>query len=254
MTGYPKLLAPIDHVEPVPRRIRATLGGALVLDTVSATYVWEHPYYPQYYIPLGDIAPGLLVDEGESEQTSRGTARRHALRVGEIERPGAALVYGDDAIASVAGMAHFDWPALDAWYEEEEQVFIHPRSPYTRVDALRSNRRIQVARDGHLLAESASPVMVFETGLPTRYYIARTDIDFTHLEPSETVTGCPYKGMTSAYWSFRDGQKIVPDLAWAYDFPTTALAQMAGMIAFYNERVDITLDGVPIDRPTTPFT
>ena len=95
----------------------------------------------------------------------------------------------------------FEWSALDAWFEEDEQVFVHPRDPYSRVDALRSKRRVRVELDGVVLADSASPVMVFETGLPTRYYVNRTDVRFENLIPSDTVTSCPYKGMTSAYWS-----------------------------------------------------
>jgi uncharacterized protein (DUF427 family) len=254
MADYPKTIAPLDHVEPVPRRIRATLDDMLVLDTTSARYVWEKPHYPQYYVPLDDVDRALLVAEEGSERTRRGSARRYGLRVGAHVRPGAVLVYDDDAIDGVAGMAHFEWDALDAWYEEDEQVFVHPRSPYTRVDALRSNRSIEIERDGIVLAEAGSSVMLFETGLPTRYYVSRTDVDFSHLVRTDTVTACPYKGQTSDYWAFRDGDKLIPDLAWSYDFPTAALTPIAGMIAFYNERVDIVLDGIALARPESPFT
>jgi uncharacterized protein (DUF427 family) len=139
----------------------------------------------------------------------------------------------------VAGCVRFEWDALDAWFEEDEEVFVHPRSPYTRVDALRSTRAVRIELDGVVLAESSSPVMVFETGLPTRYYLNRTEVNFEHLEPSDTVTACPYKGKTSGYWSVRSGEQLLPDLAWAYDFPTRQLLPIAGLIAFYNEKVDI---------------
>ncbi|HMH94245.1 MAG TPA: DUF427 domain-containing protein, partial [Streptosporangiaceae bacterium] len=139
------------------------------------------------------------------------------------------------------------------WYEEDEEVFVHPRNPYTRVDALRSTRTVRVELDGELLAESRSPVMVFETGLPTRYYLNRTDVNFEHLVPTDTVTACPYKGKTSGYWSVRAGGETHPDLAWAYDFPTRQLQPIAGLIAFYNEKVDISLDGTPLPRPKTHF-
>ena len=132
-------------------------------------------------------------------------------------------------------------------------MFVHPRDPYTRVDALRSNRRVRVELDGVVLADSASPVMVFETGLPTRYYVNRTDVRFEHLVPSGTVTSCPYKGMTSGYWSVRAGGTVHKDLAWAYDFPTRQLLPIAGLVAFYNEKVDTFLDGEPLDRPQTHF-
>ena len=133
----------------------------------------------------------------------------------------------------------FDWAALDTWLEEDEQVFVHPRNPYVRVDALRSTRNVRVELDGVLLGESASPIMVFETGLPTRYSINKTEIHFEHLLPTDTVTECPYKGTTSGYWSVRVGDVIYPDLAWSYEFPTRQLLPIAGLIAFYNEKVDI---------------
>jgi uncharacterized protein (DUF427 family) len=147
----------------------------------------------------------------------------------------------------------FEWSAFDAWYEEDEQVFVHPRDPYTRVDALRSTRRVRVESKGTVLAESSSPVMVFETGLPTRYYLNRTDVDFTHLVPSDTVTECPYKGVTSGYWSSQVGGVVHPDIAWTYDFPTRQLLPIAGLIAFYNEKVDLFLDGQKLQRPHTHF-
>ena len=142
---------------------------------------------------------------------------------------------------------------MDAWFEEDEQVFVHPRNPYTRVDALRSTRAVRVELDGVVLAESACPVMVFETGLPTRYYLNRTEANFDHLIPTQTQTACPYKGITSGYWSIRIGETVHPDLAWAYDFPTRQLQPIAGLIAFYNEKVDIFLDGELLDRPKTHF-
>jgi uncharacterized protein (DUF427 family) len=130
---------------------------------------------------------------------------------------------------------------------------VHPRNTYVRVDALHSSRPLRIELDGVVLASSSSPVMVFETGLPTRYYVNRTDVDFTHLVPSDTVTACPYKGKTSAYWSVRLGGTERADLAWAYDFPARQLLPISGLIAFYNEKVDIVLDGQPLDRPKTPL-
>jgi uncharacterized protein (DUF427 family) len=259
--NYPQMPVQVNHVEPVPRRVRGFLGNELVFDTTNARYVWEIPYYPQYYIPLSDIDARFLVDENAEQTTRRGTARRHGLRAGGLERRSTVRVYGSDAIDGVAGTAHFAWTALDAWYEEDEQVFVHPRSPYTRVDALRSHRRVRVSLDGVTLADTTSPVLVFETGLPTRYYIDRTDVDFRYLVPSDTQTACPYKGVTSGYWSVRlepgsDGAAIRhehQDLAWAYDFPTRQLLPITGMVAFYNEKLDIEVDGHPLPRPRTHF-
>lgn len=253
---FPQMAAEVNRVEPAPRRVRGYLGGELIFDTTRARYVWELPYFPQYYIPAEDVDARFLADEKHEQNTRRGPARLHGLHAGGVDRPGAVRVFGADAIAGVAGTARFDWGALDAWYEEDEQVFVHPRSPYVRVDALRSHRRVRVSLDGVTLAETASPVLVFETGLPTRYYIDRTDVAFGHLVPSDTRTACPYKGRTSGYWSVRlngpvrDGHQ---DLAWAYDFPTRQLLPIAGLIAFYNEKLDIDLDGQRLPRPRTHF-
>ncbi|MEO8888345.1 MAG: DUF427 domain-containing protein [Jatrophihabitantaceae bacterium] len=130
---------------------------------------------------------------------------------------------------------------------------MHPRDPYTRVDALRSTRLVRVELRGVLLAESASPVLVFETGLPTRYYLNRSEVDFAHVQPAGTQTACPYKGVTSGYWSAHVDGTCHPDIAWTYDFPTGQLLQIAGLVAFYNEKVDITLDGNRLERPAPPF-
>ncbi|MFG2054369.1 DUF427 domain-containing protein [Micromonospora sp. NPDC048930] len=253
MPDYPKAIATVDRVEPVPRRIRAYLAGEPVLDTTRAHYVWEWPFYPQYYVPVADVRRDLLVDEGRAEQSRRGTAHVHGLRVGDTARDSCARWYADDALPGLADTVRFEWAALDAWFEEDEEVFVHPRNPYARVDALRSTRRVRVELDGTVLAESSSPVLVFETGLPTRYYLNRTDVDFAHLVPSQTRTACPYKGRTSAWWSVRAGDAVHPDLAWSYDFPTAALLPIAGLVAFYNEKVDLIVDGERLPRPKTHF-
>jgi uncharacterized protein (DUF427 family) len=253
VTDYPSPLVPVNHVEPVPRRVRAVLGGETIVDTVGARYVWEWPPYPQYYIPLADVRPGVLVPEGVEQHSPRGTTALHGVAAGGAERPHAARVLEASTVEGLDDTVRFEWASLDAWFEEDEQVFVHPRSPYVRVDALRSNRTVRVEVDGLVLAESSSPVMVFETGLPTRYYLNRTDVDFHHLEPSDSVTACPYKGETSGYWSVRRGDTRHQDLAWAYDFPTRQLLPIAGLLAFYNEKVDTYLDGRLLERPRTHF-
>jgi len=253
LDDYPQAIAPVKHVEPVPRRIRAFLDGRVVVDTTAALYVWELSYFPQYYVPVADVDAGVLVDENHQQHLLVGTAARHGIRGDTGYRPGAAHLFTHSPIDGITGTVHIDWSALDSWFEEDEEVFVHPRNPYARVDSLRSTRTVSVEVDGVDLARSSSTVMVFETGLPTRYYFNRTEVCFDHLVPSDTVTSCPYKGTTSAYWSLAlDGQSV-PDIAWAYDFPTLALQPIAGLIAFYNERVDITIDGQRLVRPTTHF-
>jgi uncharacterized protein (DUF427 family) len=253
MGEYPQIIVPVDHSEPVPRRIRAWLGGQLVLDTTRARYVWEWPNYPQYYVPLDDVRTEWLVDEHRSQPTTRGLAQQFGLVVGPHRRPGAVRVYPESHLERVTGTARFEWGAFDHWFEEDEEVFVHPRDPYTRVDALRSTRPVRIELDGVVLAESGSPVLVFETGLPTRYYLNPSEVDFSHLEPSATVSACPYKGRTSGYWSVRTGATLQRDRAWTYGFPTRELLPIAGLIAFYNEQVDVFVNGELQPRPRTHF-
>jgi uncharacterized protein (DUF427 family) len=250
---YPRAGAQVNRVEAVPRRIRAWLANELVVDTTRALHVWEWENYPQYYLPIDDVQPGILVDENHIQATRRGPAHIYGLRAGDRYRTGAAKVLRDSSLPQLNGSVRIDWNAVDAWYEEDEQVFVHPRNPYVRVDALRSVRPIRVELDGVVLAESTSPVLLFETGLPTRYYLNRTDVRFEHLTPSPTVSECPYKGTTSGYWSITTGDAFYQDLAWAYDFPIAAVAAIQGLVAFYNEKVDITLDGIALPRPSTHF-
>jgi uncharacterized protein (DUF427 family) len=249
VSDYPAPPVPVDHVEPVPRRIRAFLAGQAVVDTTDARYVWENSSYPQFYIPLADVRPDALVDEGTVEETTRGDAKRYGVRVGDVSRPSAATVLSAAKVEGLDDTVRFSWSAFDAWFEEDEQVFVHPRNPYTRVDALRSTRRVRIELHGVVLAESSAPVMVFETGLPTRYYLDRTDLDFSRLLPSDTVTACPYKGTTSGYWSARVDDRTHPDVAWTYSFPTRELQPIAGLVAFYNEKVDTFVDGRRLERP-----
>jgi uncharacterized protein (DUF427 family) len=253
MNDYPAALVDTNHVAPVPRRIRAVLGGATVLDTTRALYVWEWPNYPQFYVPVADVLDGSLIPEGVIQNSPRGKVELHTLEAGANVRKHAAKVLAESSVAELNGTVRFEWDSLDEWYEEDERIFVHPRNPYTRVDTLRSTRHLRVELEGTTLAESSSPVLLFETGLPTRYYFNRTEVDFSHLVASSTVTSCPYKGTTTGYWSVRLGETTHPDLAWSYDFPLREVLPIAGLIAFYNEKVDLVVDGKPLERPQTHF-
>ena len=252
MSDYPAAITTVNHVEPVPRRIRAFLGGEKVLDTSRALYVWEWPNYPQYYVPLADVRQDLLDPEGHTQQTGRGVVEVRGLRVGDLHRPRAARVLAESPIAGLSGTVRFDWAAMDAWFEEDEQVFTHPRDPYTRVDILPSSRHVRVEVDGVTIAESSSPRLLFETGLPVRYYLPKTHVRLDLLIPTDTVSHCPYKGQAE-YWAVRAGDTVQEDLAWSYRTPLPESQKIAGLIALYNEKVDIYVDGALQPRPTTKF-
>jgi len=249
---YPQMAAARGRIEPAPRRVRGFLGDGLVFDTTSARYVWEVPYYPQYYIPLTDVRADFLRDDDHPQRVQLGPSRLHTLVGAGQEHRAAARVFDSDGDSPVAGLVRFDWDRL-TWFEEDEQIYGHPRNPYSRVDALRSHRHVRVQLDGVLLADTHSPVLLFETGLPTRYYIDMTDVATEHLEASPTQTLCPYKGVTSGYWSVRVGDTVHPDIAWTYRYPLPPVGAIAGLVAFYNEKVDIVVDGVGVGRPTTHF-
>ena len=129
MQEYPGPIVSVNHSEPVPRRIRATVGARTVIDTTSARYVWEWPNFPQYYIPFEDFAEGALVDEDHTEHLSRGTAERYGLSVEGVVRNGVAHRYRESDIDGLAGLVRIDWRALDHWFEEDEEVFVHPHDP-----------------------------------------------------------------------------------------------------------------------------
>src|SRR5271165_436650 len=246
---YPQMAGNRGLVEPAPRRVRGYVDGALVFDTTRAHYVWEIAYYPQYYIPAADVRMELLQDEDHVQKLQLGSSRLYSLSSAGRTWPSAARVYDS---GRVADSVRFEWDALD-WFEEDEPLILHPRNPYVRVDSLRSHRHIRVELDGVVLAETHSPVLLFETGLPTRYYIDRTDVVFEHLDTTSTQTVCPYKGFTSQYWAVRIGDAVYPDLAWTYDSPLREVAPIAGMIAFYNEKLDIFVDDTRLARPSTHF-
>jgi uncharacterized protein (DUF427 family) len=241
------------RLETGAKRVRAYLGGELVADTTRPVLVWEVPYYPAYYFPLADVRAELLAEDGEvSHSPSRGDGRLFTVRAGGKDASGGALRYADSPIEELRDLIRLDWHAMDAWFEEDEEVFTHPRNPYTRVDILRSSRHVRVEVDGVTVAESANPTLLFETSLPTRYYLPQTHVRMDLLVPTDTVTHCPYKG-EARWWSIRAGDTVHEDLAWSYRAPLPESERVAGLVAFYDEKVDVYVDGVLQERPHTKF-
>lgn len=233
--------------EPTAKRIRAVLAGRELLDTTTATLVWEHRYYPQYYIPLADIAPGAL-SAGETREAAAsdrlGPATYYTVRVGDTEVVDGAWSYSAASDEALRPLVRFDWSTADSWFEEDEEVFVHPRSPYIRVDVLDSSREIRVEIDGVELARSVRPRLLFETGLPVRYYLPKTDVRLDLLAPTELATSCPYKG-TARYWTATVNGQDYADIVWGYDAPFAESIDVAGLMCFYNEKVDLFIDGNP---------
>jgi uncharacterized protein (DUF427 family) len=241
------------RTEPGAKRVRAYLGGEVVADTIHPVLVWEVPYYPAYYFPASDVRTERLEpDGGVAHSPSRGDGRTYTVTAGGKRAPGAAIRYEDSPIPELRDLVRLDWGAMDAWFEEDEEVFTHPRDPYTRVDILPSSRHVRIEIDGVTVAESSSPKLLFETGLPTRYYVPKTHVRLGLLAHTDSETHCPYKGQAE-YWSVTIGDNVHEDVAWSYATPLPESLGIGGLIAFYNEKVDIYVDGVLQDRPRTKF-
>ena len=242
------------RLEPAAKRVRAFLDGHVVADSSRPVLVWEVPYYPTYYFPLADVHAELLEAEGGVVHSpSRGDGHTFTVTAGGARAPRAALRYTESPIEELRDLVRLEWSAMDAWFEEDEQVYTHPRDPYTRVDILASSRHVRIDVDGTTIAESTSPRLLFETGLPVRYYLPKPHVRLDLLEPTDSVSHCPYKGQAE-WWSVRTPGGVREDLAWSYPAPLPESQKIAGLIAFYDEKVDVYVDGVLQERPRTKFT
>ncbi|MFE9582614.1 DUF427 domain-containing protein [Nocardia sp. NPDC006044] len=239
-------------IETSQKRVRAFLGGRVVADTTQPVLVWEGPHYPAYYIRAADLQAKLEPTGHSHHSPSRGDATEYDVVVDGATATAAALRYHDSPLAELNDLVRLDWNKMDEWFEEDEPVYVHPRSPYTRVDILGSSRHVRVEIDGVTVADSHTPRILFETGLPARYYLPMTDVRMDLLHASDTHTSCPYKG-TADYWTVRIGDNEYQDYVWGYRTPLPESQKVAGLLCFYNEKVDIYLDGELQERPKSPF-
>ncbi|MGA7269853.1 MAG: DUF427 domain-containing protein [Acidimicrobiia bacterium] len=240
-------------VERSQRRVRVMVAGRMVADSSHPLRVWEVPYYPTYYFPAGDVESDYLEATDQTRHSPRlGDATFYDVVVDGDHRSEAAYTYDDARVDALADHFAFKWQAMDHWFEEDEEVFVHPRDPYTRIDILHSTRHVTVEVGGVTVADTRGAAFLFETGLPVRYYIPKTDVRFDLLIPTDKKTSCPYKG-DARYWSVTVGDEVYDDIVWSYDYPVPESQKIAGMVAFYNEKVDIHVDGELQERPRTKF-
>jgi uncharacterized protein (DUF427 family) len=264
---FPQFMRLLDELryETTGKRIRALVDGGAVVDTTGALIVWEpRRVVPTYAVPVtdvhGELVPAPVEDvpprperlreglptvltpsTGFGAHTTPGEPL--TLRTPHGERVGAAFRPADP---DLDGFVLLDFDAFE-WLEEDDRIVSHPRDPFHRVDVRHSSRHVRVERDGLVLAESTRPVLVFETSLPVRNYLPRADVRLDLLEPSPTRTACAYKGVAS--YLARGGT----DLAWSYEAPLPDAGELAGLVCFFDERVDVTVDGVERGRPVTPW-
>ncbi len=232
------------YAHPEPRRIRGSRDGTTVLETDRAVMLHETGLLPVWYLPVDDFSIGVLErSETHTHCPFKGDASYYHLRVGATLERNAVWFYPDPlpGAAVLAGMCSVRMDALDEWWEEDEQVHGHPTDPFHRVDVRASSRHVVVSAGDTVLADSTAPLALFETGLPTRFYLPESDINTELLSESDTKTVCPYKGEAS-YWNAAG----LPDVCWGYPEPHDEVRAAAGLRCFSGDGISTTVDGVEI--------
>ncbi len=243
-----EVTAPRGHtlyLEDSPKRVRAIFNGETVVDSRRVKLLHETNHLPVYYFPEEDIREDLLEPTDHTTHCPfKGDASYRSVRVGDRTAENVVWHYPEpgEHFAPLAGYAAFYYEKMDTWYEEDEEVFGHPHDPYHRVDVLESSRHVKVTVDGKVVAETERPKLLFETGLPVRYYIPPEDVRTDLLVPSETHTICPYKGVAS-YRSVNTGDELLEDLAWYYPEPLPEAVKVRDHLCFYGEKVETEVDG-----------
>ena len=231
-----------------PKRVRVFFGGEVVANSQRVLMLLDgRP--PVYYFPEQDVRMDLMTPSTHRTQSQgMGEASYYTLKVGGKVAENAAWRYskppasgsGTSAAPDLRGYVTFDWRMMDAWFEEGEEVFGHAHDPEHRIDVLHSSRNVRVVIGGTTVAETRHPVLLFETGFQTRYYLPKEDVRQELLRPSDRKTICAYKGEAS-YYSLAVGDKLFNDVAWYYRYPAPEVGKIANTLAFYSENADVTL-------------
>ncbi len=228
------------YLETCPRRVRVVLGGQTVADSAAVLLLHPPGRTPTYLFPTADVRRELLESsDRRRSDPAMGEGTYWSVRAGSRLARDAAYAFASPPApaAGAAGLIAFDWDSMDGVFEEDEEVFVHPRDPYTRIDVLRTSRHVRASIGGVVVAESTRSRMLLESGLPVRYYIPLEDVRTTLLEPSYTTTRCPYKGIAH-YWSWR-GDRYEKDIAWSYPEPMHDAEAVRGLLCFVDDRVDL---------------
>jgi uncharacterized protein (DUF427 family) len=243
-------------LERSPRRVRVKFNGEWIADSTAARLLYETRHLPVYYFPRADVRMDNLVPtDHHTFCPYKGKASYWTIRVGDKVSENAVWSYPDpyDEVPELEDFVAFYWDRVDGWYEEDEEIFVHPRDPYKRIDVTASSRHVEIVVGGQIVADTRRGRFLFETRLPTRYYIPPEDVRMNLLVPSDKVTACPYKG-TARYHSVKIGQEVFPDIVWSYPEPIPECPKIKGYLCFFNELVDeIRVDGVAVPKPLTPW-
>ena len=242
--------------EPSPRRVRVLFAGETIVDARQPMLLHESHHIPVYYFNQADMRMDLLSPTSHTTHcTFKGDAAYWTLRVGAKVAENAVWGYPDpyDEVAEIKDHVALYWDQMDVWYEEDEEVFVHVRDPYKRIDVIDSSRPVAVVLGGETVAETRRARFLFETGLPTRYYIPRKDVRTELLEASTKQTRCPYKGIAS-YHNVRVGDSLYEDIVWTYPDPIPECPKIKDYLCFFTEKVDaILVEGEPVPNVKTPW-
>ncbi len=238
------------------RRVHVIFGNVTIADSHHVMLFHEFGYLPVFYFPVGEVRMDLMEKtEHHTHSPLKGVATYWTIHVGDQVAENAAWSYLNPPSEGpqIKDYIAFYWNQMGAWYEEDQQVFAHARDPYKRVDILPGSRHVRVVLGGVTVADTHNPRLLLETGLLTRYYIPEQDVHMELLEPTQTNTRCPYKGMAS-YWSASIDDRVFKDIVWSYRDPLPECTPIAKLLCFFNERVDaIYVDDELISVPKTPW-
>ena len=238
--------------EPTAKWLRVAFGGQIIADTKRAYLLREDRRLPIYYIPQDDARMDLMQPtDRRTNSRSRGEATYWTVTVNGATAENAAWAHPapPEGAPGLKGYIAFEWDKMEAWFEENEEVYVHARDPHKHIEVLESTRHVRVVLGGQTVAESRHAVLLFEPNMLTRYYLPKLDVRMDLLRPSDTVTRCPYKGQ-AAYFSIEAGDTVHKDIIWYYRHPTPEVAKIAGRLCFYNEKVDaIYVDGEEQPKP-----
>ncbi len=247
------------HFEASPRRVRVKFGGEWIADSTDMVLMYEVNHLPIYYFPVKDVRLDILHPTDHTSHCQyKGDASYWTIEAGGQTSENAVWAYQtpfDEMTAiNLQDYCAFYWDRVDQWFEEDEEIFVHPREPHKRIDTIPSSRSVKVMLGGEAVAETTRAHFLFETGLPTRYYIPAEDVRMDLLSRSDTQTRCPYKGVSS-YWTANVGGQKFEDIVWSYPDPVPECPKLKGLLCFFNEQADaIFIDGKEIAKPVTKWT
>lgn len=244
------------HISDSPRNVRVIFGGETIADSKHVKLLREDGVLPVYYFPRGDVrTPWMVPSDRKTHCPYKGEASYWLLKAADKTADNGTWSY-TRPLPEASGLKDhfaFEWNKMDSWYEEDEEIFVHPRDPYKRVDVLASKRHVRVLIDGQTIAESRRPRLLFETNHPVRYYIPQEDVRMELLVPSATKSRCPYKGPAS-YWSAKIGNDLFEDMVWGYMEPIPECPKIKGLLCFFHERgVEIYVDDEKMPAPKTKW-